>query len=367
MNEINIWNLETESRTSQIQSERINSTILDIVPVEVLKLVAVSCMDKTITLWDLSRKSVLLEINLPNGGVHSLSYSSTFQTLITAGYENMISLWDIDQQYFDCTKKGRLVGHASMVTAVQTVEKTPMVISTDDLGCVKVWDLRTMSCLQTVELGAKTIVHTVVDMYECGRIAFVGARINILEFEDLIYIKNNLKTAEVHWPIRVEYNYPLNELVVCTRKDIRFLDATTGSVKKIYTGLLSNNEDDITVFKLIQQNKKFILGDQRGQMNLYMYANGELLKTLKSHHNEVSSVKVDYVNKLFISAGWDSQVLIQKETKTDFEVKRRVKNAHFRKEITQMETSIYHNVIVTGSNSNILYLGLRILEIDWDA
>ena len=126
-------------------------------------------MDKRITMWDLNKRMLKIEINLSHGGVHSVVYSNSFQTLITAGYENMISLWNIDPHYFDYTQIGRLVGHSSMVTAVQVLEGSPMVVSADDIGNVKIWDIRSFNCLQTVEVGSKTIVSKLIDMYEVGK------------------------------------------------------------------------------------------------------------------------------------------------------------------------------------------------------
>lgn len=74
--------------------------------------------------------------------MHSLSFFKTYQVLITAGYENTIRLYGIDPDFYDAIEKGKLVGHQSMITAIQVIEKTPMLISSDDIGTIKVWDVR---------------------------------------------------------------------------------------------------------------------------------------------------------------------------------------------------------------------------------
>jgi len=76
-----------------------------------------------------------------------MQYSYSYQLLITVGYENVINIFSIDPIYFDCNKEGKLIGHTSMVTAIELVDKTPMVISADDYGTVKLWDVRCMKCL----------------------------------------------------------------------------------------------------------------------------------------------------------------------------------------------------------------------------
>ena len=34
-----------------------------------------------------------------------------------------------------------------MITAIDCIENTPMVISSDDSGVIKIWDIRTMKCV----------------------------------------------------------------------------------------------------------------------------------------------------------------------------------------------------------------------------
>lgn len=356
-NKLYAWDISQETVSYSINSEVIRANIIDLIPLEVLKLVAISSKDKQITIWDFTRRRLITSIAFSNPGVHSIAYSSTFQTLISAGYENNISLWNIHPLYFDISKSGRLVGHTSMVTAISVIEKSPMVVSADDVGNIKVWDIRTLNCLQTLEMGERTVITKLIDMYEVSKLCFIGSRVNILSFDEALVTRSKIKTEEAQWPIRVEYNFTMNEFVVCTRKEVRFLDGSTGRLKKVYAGLLNNADNDITCFRMVQQNKKFILGDQSGQLGIYLYATGELLETMHSHTNEVSSVKVDYLNRLIISSGWDYSVLIQQEIKEKYTLKRKVANCHSRKEISILEVSVYHNLFITpASRSNVIYI-----------
>lgn len=40
-----------------------------------------------------------------------------------------------------------------MISGLQIVKKTPLVITTDDGGDIKVWDIRSLKCLQTLSIG----------------------------------------------------------------------------------------------------------------------------------------------------------------------------------------------------------------------
>ncbi len=356
-NQLHVWSIAEESLLDSIGANIISSPILDIAPIEILKLVAIACQDKTISFWDLSKKEKRLNLPLSNAGVHSLRFFETFQVLVTSGYENAISLWNINAAYLDYAKIGRLVGHSSMVTAIEPIEKTPMLISADDIGDIKMWDVRNLSCIQTLETGSRTAITRIISMYNIARVCYVGSRVSVLEFEESYDIKNKNKGSDSQTLVRVEYNFSTDEIVLCTNKEVRLIDIVDGRIKKVYAGLLSNSEDDITVFRMLHQNKKFILGDQRGNMSIYQYATGELLKQLVSHSDEVTSIKVDYLNRLIVSSSWDASIKIQKEVKDKFKVFRQVDNCFHSKEISLMEVSVYHNLLVAGAaGNNVLYL-----------
>ena len=353
---LNMWDIEKEEKAAVISSPKIRSNILDLVELEILKLVAISSLDKSVTIWDLHRQVIIMELDLSQSGVHTVKWSTDYQILITVGFENDISLWSIHPDYLDISSSGKLIGHPSLVTAVEAIEKTPMIVSSDDLGNIRVWDIRNLKCIQIISLGIKIPINSLIDTYKYGKLYFIGSRINYIEFDDNVDIMNRIKSEEQLWPTYADYNFNTDEIIVCTRRDIRFLDIKTGRTKKIYAGLLSNDEDEIASFRLLHQNKKFILGSERGQVNLYSYATGELIKKLASHTNEVANVKIDYTNNIIVTGGWDSCLYIQKENQLGFELKRSIKNMHYKKEVILMELSVYHNLIVTTTNNHMLYV-----------
>ena len=243
-----------------------------------------------------------------------------------------------------------------MVTAIQVIEKTPMIVSADDTGIIKIWDIRTFKCFQTCDVGSKSVISKLLDIEGLGKICFISSRINFLEFDESFQKEDKKQIKEELYPLKVEFNYLSDELLVCTRKDLRFIDLEKGRIKKIYQGLLRNNDDDITIFKSVEQNKKFVIGDHRGGLNIFNFNSGEKSNSLYSHNNEISVLKVDFINKLFISSGYDSTIYIQKENKEVFEIKREIKNCFFGKEIHLMEVSVYHNLLVIGSNNRDIYI-----------
>ena len=73
------WNIETESLNYQITSPCISATIIDIIEIKYMKLVALATMERILMIWDLPRKLMILQINMKQGGIHSLKFFDTYQ------------------------------------------------------------------------------------------------------------------------------------------------------------------------------------------------------------------------------------------------------------------------------------------------
>lgn len=149
------------------------------------------------------------------------------------------------------------------------------------------------------------MITKLLDVAKLGKVCFIGSRVNFIQFTESIQAKRENDT-----PVAVEYNINKEELVFATRKDIRFMDLKSGRIFKIYSAIFNNHDDEITIFKCVNQFKKIIVGDYNGNLNIFSYATGELLNTLHSHSNEVSCLKIDYDNQILISGGLDNQVIL---------------------------------------------------------
>lgn len=72
---------------------------------------------------------------------------------------------------------------------------------------------------------------------------------NYLEFDTFeANPQESLADSETSiWPISAEVNLEKQELVVCTKTDIRFYDMWLGRLKKCFTHLMSPEEKDAIV------------------------------------------------------------------------------------------------------------------------
>lgn len=91
-----------------------------------------------------------------------------------------------------------------MITAIECIEKTHMVISADDTGIIKIWDIRTFKCIQSLNFGLKTKIDKLISMHNRGKLCFIGARINVISFDNKESSKtyDNTKKSELY-PVKV--------------------------------------------------------------------------------------------------------------------------------------------------------------------
>lgn len=305
------------SRQDRFNSKlKIVHYLLEITEISYINLLALASTDKHIRIWDVNdvtKPKIIFCLNLIKGGVHKMRYLGAFQVMVVAGYENSIPVFNITPKYYDVNVVGRLVGHVSIVTALEVMEGTPMILSADDTGCIKTWDIRSFQCYQTIEMSHKTIIGQLLSMENLNKVAFIGCRVNYIEFDrsDKLTQKQEVKHQI---PIKAEVNLATEELLVCTNSDLKFLDLNTGRLKRIYGHMISEDSpDEISVFRMIQKNHRFLLGDPKGDITIFGVTNGDKLLKIESHGLQVVDVKVDTYNKLLVSAGGDSQIIIQRE------------------------------------------------------
>jgi WD40 repeat protein len=86
---------------------------------------------------------------------------------------------------------------------------------------------------------------------------------------------------------------------------------------------------------------------------MYSTFNGESIANMIGHTSQVSSIFYDPVNNLYVTASWDSDVIVQKQfSSTCFKEIRRLSNNFNRKEVTVMAVSVGQSFIAVGSNTD---------------
>lgn len=82
-----------------------------------------------------------------------MCYNPVTQLVIVLGYQINISVYEIDPKTFDINLITELQAHTSILTCITNIPDTPMIITGDDIGHIKLWELNYMRCLQGIRIA----------------------------------------------------------------------------------------------------------------------------------------------------------------------------------------------------------------------
>lgn len=102
-------------------------------------------LDTTIGVWDTYTNNVIHKLRGHHKGIFDLSYNPDYRLLFTCGFDHDAFVWSpfVNSLVF------KLKGHHSSLVGVHSVDNSPEVITADEDGVFKLWDVRTFQCVQT--------------------------------------------------------------------------------------------------------------------------------------------------------------------------------------------------------------------------
>jgi len=133
------------------------------------------------------------------------------------------------------------------------IKDSPLLVSADEIGFIKTWDIRNMSCFQTIHFESKGSIKSFLYV---NSHKFIGAdiRLHWFEFEDPLIVNTNGIDLFGITPIDAKYSQAHDEILIITRSDVRILDIFTGKTKKILANV-KNEEADISHIEIYQNHK----------------------------------------------------------------------------------------------------------------
>lgn len=167
--------------------------VLDLLVIPMHNLLVSCSLDSTIYVWNtlgnhshplhaVSERSVTSHRGLPAGctsrlnlaGVCHLAYSEQYSYLFSAGFDRDAYVWN---PFIATCPVGTLRGHKTSLVGVNVVFGTPQVVTADKGGIIKVWDIRSFRCMQTLTMERHLATS---DGYLCTSIAAVPPHCSIV-------------------------------------------------------------------------------------------------------------------------------------------------------------------------------------------
>jgi hypothetical protein len=107
---------------------------------------------------------------------HTIHSSPLSDNVITICYEKEWFIYEISKYFREQQIFSKMFGHISMIHASVLIKELNLLITADDLGIIRSWDLHTQKAIQSTKLkGSKNINR----MFSMGRIGFMVFTSNI--------------------------------------------------------------------------------------------------------------------------------------------------------------------------------------------
>ncbi|GBG25620.1 Coatomer subunit beta'-1 [Hondaea fermentalgiana] len=140
---INVWNVEDLECTARLQGH--NDIVMDLHCIESMGVIASASLDSQIKFWDIPTQTLRKSLPGHAKGAFSLAYSPEYRFLISAGFDHDALVWNPYVERLITPLKG----HNSSLVGVKAIPNTPEIITADNEGFFKIWDIRNFSCVQT--------------------------------------------------------------------------------------------------------------------------------------------------------------------------------------------------------------------------
>ncbi|GBG24373.1 WD repeat-containing protein 5-like [Hondaea fermentalgiana] len=327
-----------------IMKESHTDMVLDLLQIESLGSIASASMDRTIRLWDVHTGRHKKTLEGHEKGVRSLAYNDEYRFMVSAGFDYDALVWNPYVEHLIL----RLHGHNAPLCKVEMIPDSPQIITADTSGTFKVWDIRNFGCVQTFAPDTDETLYTFASATPYKMLLATGRRMHQFQYETL---KNPDRTNDAP-----TFCALLNEttltILTASHQDVRLWDAQKGILLNRFRGLMDGAE--LTAVCLDDRERKFIVGDHLGRIQVFDYMNGCEMKAFayphRAHKSEVSALIYCNEHKIVISSGWDDTIILHDEMDPEEGIMlRTLEGGHHGADISALAFSHKLSLIASGS------------------
>jgi len=215
-------------------------------------------------------------------GVFSLAWNSAYHFLVSAGFEHEALVWVSHIRATPFRLRDQRRPHQHSLVEVQAVPNSPQVITADNKGMIKIWDIRTFQCLQT--LYTENVSNSKHEFHNFTLNSFVyldepynhivtsGRKICIYEYERTMHPNN----ADDQTIVYAAYNPHTLSFLTTSGKDIKVWDALNGRINRVFQNLCKS---EITAVALDDTGRKIFVGTHGGDVQGFTFSDGQLIKS----------------------------------------------------------------------------------------
>ena len=290
-----------------------------------LNLMISSSLDGTLKLSELGRRNASTRtLGEAHGahapvkrGVYSFAWSGAAKLLASCGLERTISLWN---PYTRGSKPlATLQGHTASVQHVAMSDDGLQLFSCSVDKCLKVWDLRSHKCAQTIH--DKTHYRP---EDKISAIAFDGAHNRLLTGTTRLrpwplvkFARRSAAVGHAHPLVGALYNVNFHQIVSGDESaKVCVWDVNQGEMVFHFSDL---HETKMTALAFDEAGRRLITGANDGTVRVWNFSNGQLLQQLRNEgQTEASCLTfiVEGQNKFVVAGGWNRKVVCWRDETT---------------------------------------------------
>ena len=203
---------------------------------------AIATLDKKIIFIDPMKVTVCLIVNSKHF-FHSLKTDQYSSSLNAFGYDKDFMIYEVSKYFKEQYLGSSVMGHISIIVAAEIINELNLLITCDDLGIVKTWDLSNKKAVQSSKLKAATNI---------SRIVSLGSNGFILMTSILHFFKFEQKMAEYLDPDEIK------------KEDNQMNEKSFNAIPCIRFGV---QKDGVTEFVIGTSNELRLLNLDNGLMN----------------------------------------------------------------------------------------------------
>ena len=270
--------------------------IYDIIETKKPFLILTACLDGLIRLIDVKDSEFIKTWSYHHLGVKHLDYNPFLELngyILSTGFEYYINIFNTDMS-LDESYKGKLEGHFVPVVNCRFICNTPICVSVDEEGNVRIWEVLQKTCLQSIPVAKKNFyANGLLMMNRINKFIVFGKIMLFYDSKYKVDIKKKNDSLDsiddINYPIKICYNKYYQHFYVTTMKDIRIFNKY-GELEKTFKKCVENEnfESGVRIKNFIFEDhfRKFYLTFSNGAVMQYNAGNGSLIKPINQYEIE---------------------------------------------------------------------------------
>ena len=324
-----------------------------------------SSMDSKIKIVDINQNAgnnvnsifkVRQTVSLHSKGIYDFDWCNAHSLFVSAGVERDIMLWHGSTGH----KIGSLVGHTASISNVVVDSNLHQVVSLSTDKTIKIWDLRTNRCVQTMEdeNTYRPEDRISVMMHDPKRRQLVTGTTRLRSWKQVM----KTKESEGHNSAVVGclYNYEFDVAVSADENcEVCVWNVNTGQRDGRFTD--AHPKSRITAMTFDALERRLLTGANDGTIRMWNHNNGQLLKEIKHEEDEGEVTQLLYIMdeqrdaKIIVAVGWNRSIIAWNETEDHVLDEYRVLSGH-EEDILCAAFCTGTNMLATGDYSGRILL-----------